>query len=144
LLKYGINKIGDRTKVINDSKVTSVYFRNTPQIIFTTPEDYNAKARRTGYTYIWLTDEMKDLFTISAQGKSAEEEIENLFNQHSYCSEVVAISSIPIYYLEPNTVVNIHNEDSGINGEYKVDKITLPLTNGGLMNISATKMTKRI
>jgi hypothetical protein len=30
---YSIRNIGDRPKVVNDSKVTSVYFRSTPQII---------------------------------------------------------------------------------------------------------------
>jgi hypothetical protein len=32
---------------------------------------------------------MTDLFAISARGKSAEEEIVDLFNKHSYCSETV-------------------------------------------------------
>jgi hypothetical protein len=33
--KYGIDVIGDRPKVINNSKISSIYFRNVPQVIFT-------------------------------------------------------------------------------------------------------------
>ena len=35
LSKYSIPNIGDRAKSINDSKVTAIYFRETPNIIFT-------------------------------------------------------------------------------------------------------------
>lgn len=104
--------------MVNNSKVTSIYFRNVPRIIFTNSKDYNALEVKSDYTYVWLTDEMQDLFSISAQGKSAEEEMNELFNNHSYCTEGISITTIPIYHLEPNTLIYIHNEENHISGKY--------------------------
>jgi hypothetical protein len=46
--------------------------------------DFNSQEdttrRKTGYTYVNLPDSMRDLFSISSRGKSAEEEANELFN----------------------------------------------------------------
>lgn len=144
LMQYSIAAIGDRPKVVNDSKITSIYFRNVPQVIFTNGQDYNGLDIKTGYTYIWLDKSMQDLFSISAQGKSAEEEMNELFNNYSYCSEGVTITVVPIYNLEPNTLVYIYNEENKINGKYQVNKITIPLNYNGMMSITATKIIEQV
>ena len=144
LMQYSIAAIGDRPKVVNDSKITSIYFRNVPQVIFTNGQDYNGLDIKTGYTYIWLDKSMQDLFSISAQGKSAEEEMNELFNNYSYCSEGVTITAVPIYNLEPNTLVYIYNEENKINGKYQVNRITIPLNYNGMMSITATKIMEQI
>ncbi len=144
LMQYSIAAIGDRPKVVNDSKITSIYFRNVPQVIFTNGKDYNGLDIKTGYTYIWLDKSMQDLFSISAQGKSAEEEMNELFNNYSYCSEGVTITAVPIYNLEPNTLVYIYNEENKINGKYQVNRITIPLNYNGMMSITATKIIEQV
>lgn len=144
LMQYSIATIGDRPKVVNDSKITSIYFRNVPQVIFTNGQDYNGLDIKTGYTYIWLDKSMQDLFSISAQGKSAEEEMNELFNNYSYCSEGVTITAIPIYNLEPNTLVYIYNEENKINGKYQVNRISIPLNYNGMMSITATKIIEQV
>ena len=132
--------IGNRPKVVNNSKITSIYFRNIPQVIFVTKREEEEFDRKTGYTYIQLNQSFENLFSISAQGKSAEEEVNELMNKFAYCSEGVSLTTIPIYYLEPNTLVHIHDEDTGINGKYQVNKVTIPLTYNGMMSITATKI----
>ena len=144
LMQYSIAAIGDRPKVVNDSKITSIYFRNVPQVIFTNGQDYNGLDIKTGYTYIWLDKSMQDLFSISAQGKSAEEEMNELFNNYSYCSESVTITAVPIYHLEPNTLVYIYNKENKINGKYQVNRITIPLNYNGMMSITATKIIEQV
>lgn len=145
LKRYSISVIGDRPKVVNNNKVTSIYFRNIPQVIFETNNDgvldYD---RKTGYTYARLDESFENLFNISALGKSAEEEMNELINTHSYCVEGLSISVIPIYNLEPNSLIHIHNEENGINGKYQVSRISIPLTYNGMMQISATKIIDAI
>lgn len=141
LSQYSITAIGDRSKVVNDNKITSVYFRNIPNVIFTSSKNYDPLDIKTGYFYIWLDNTLENLFNISAQAKSAEEEINNLFNQYSYCTETISITTIPVYSLEPNTLIHLHNEDIGINGKYQVKQISIPLTYNGMMSITANKIT---
>ena len=144
LSKYSIPNIGDRAKSINDSKVTAIYFRETPNIIFTSYKDYDFLNLNTGYVYIWLQDYIANSFTISAQGKSAKDRIDELLYNHTYASESISLTTIPIYYLEPNTRIYVHDEESNINGDYIIDKITVPLTYNGTMSITANKAVERL
>jgi hypothetical protein len=84
------------------------------------------------------------MFTISGQGKSAKDKLDELLYQHSYCIESSTITTIPIYYLEPNTRVYLHDEETKLDGDYIVSKITIPLTYNGTMSLTATKAAENI
>jgi hypothetical protein len=70
--------------------------------------------------------------------------LNELIYQHSYCIENATITSIPIYYLEPNTRIYLYDETAGINGDYVISKLTIPLTYNGTMSITATKAAENI
>lgn len=146
LAQFAVPVVGDRSKVVNDTNVTAIYFRETPNIIYTNSTDYSNQLSelKTGYTYIYLNPSMENLFTISAQRKSAKMRLDELLYQHSYCVENVSITTIPIYYLEPNTRIFVHDDKSKIDGEYIVSKFTIPLAYNGTMSITASKAVDRL
>ena len=84
------------------------------------------------------------MFSISGQGKSAKDKLDELIYQHGYCIESATITAIPIYYLEPNVRIYIHDEDTNLDGEYIISKITLPLAYNGTMSITATKAAESL
>ena len=84
------------------------------------------------------------MFSISGQGKSAKVMLDDLLYKHGYCTESATINAIPIYYLEPNTRIYLHDNDTGLDGDYIISKITLPLAYNGIMDITATKAPMRI
>lgn len=149
--KYAISAIGNRPKAINDDKVTGIYFQETPSVLFLTPDDYknmmnhiNDYNDMTGYTFIQLTPSMENYFTISAQGKSAKDELDNLLYQHTYATEAVNLTAVPIYYLQPNTRIFVKDDNTGINGEFIVSKVTVPLQYNGTTAITTTRAVERI
>lgn len=145
--KYMVCNIGDRSKSINDSKVTGIYFEETPTVLFITNEEYAAMAEnpiKTGYTYIRINDTLLNFFSISAQGKSAQDVIETLLYENTYCAENISLTSIPIYHLDANTRIEVNDRESNIEGEYLISKITLPLTYNGTMSITASKAVDTI
>ena len=146
--KYKINIVGNRPKAINDSNVSAIYFRDTPTVLFVTYDEYNKMVEagdlKTGYTYIQLKDSMQNYFSISPQGVSAQDKLDDLLYNNTYCIESINIAAIPIYYLEPNTRIFVKDNKSKINGEYIVSKISLPLTFNGTMQITATKAVAKI
>lgn len=144
LQQFAVSVIGNRPKSVNDKDITSIYFRETPTIIYTTSEKYDSANIKPGYTYAFLSQGLENMFTISAQGKSAKEKIDELLYNHACCIENINITAIPVYYLEPNTRIYVHDEDSKINGEYLVSKITIPLSYSGTMSITATKAVERL
>lgn len=83
---------------------------------------------------------MKNLFTIAASGKSAEEEMNELFNQHTICGETIEMTAVPIYYLEPNSLIYVRSEKNKIEGSYEISRLSIPLIYNGMMNISAKRV----
>lgn len=134
---YSVRAIGDRSKVVNDNDVKVISYRDVPNVIFKTPEE-NVDVQ-TGYATVQIQNIMQSLFITSDKKKSCIDVLNNLLYQHSYCIETANITTLPIYNLEPNTRIYIKDDRSKVNGEYIVNKITVPLTHSGTMSISAQK-----
>ena len=133
--KYSVKAIGSRPKSINDNSLKGIYFRKTPSVIFTTDvTDENMSE----YRCIQVKD-MESMFSISSQGKSIKDRLDELLYQHSYCIESASIQSTPIYYLEPNTRIHIYDEKTGLNDDYVLDKFNISLSHNGTMSITAYK-----
>ena len=143
LEKYSVPVLGSRTKAINDNNVKTIYYRDIPTTIFHTVGDEQYRSE-TGYTYIQIPKEMESLFSISTKGKSAQERMDELLQNHSYCIENATITTVPVYHLEPNTRIYVRDDASGINGEYIVTKLTIPLTYNGTMSLTTNKVVANI
>jgi hypothetical protein len=144
--QYSVHTIGPRAKSVNDNDVTAIYFREVPNVIFTTPEEYkNSEVKeKTGYSAAFIRPEMENLFSISGQGKSAKDVLDNMLYNYAYCTESITLTTIPIYYLQPNTRIRVSDKSSNIDGEYLVSRISFSLTYNGTMSISATKAPERL
>ena len=142
LNQFSCKSVGCRPKAVNDNNVKSIYFRETPNIIFASSSEFYEE-QKSGYRYFQAPN-AEHMFSISTQGKSAKDVIDELLYQHAYCVESATITAIPVYYLQPNTRIYVYDKNSGISGDYIVSKITLPLTYNGTMSLTATKAAERI
>lgn len=140
LAQFNVQNVGRRPKVINDSSIKSIYFRDTPDIIFRTADEGEIM---TGYRYI-QAPMIETMFKISAQGKSAKDKLDELIYTHGYCIENATITTIPIYYLEPNIRVHLYDNETNLCGDYIISKYTIPLAYNGTMSITATKAAENI
>ena len=144
LSKFNVRAIGARTKAINETTVKSIYFRDTPDIIFEESSAEGSNVQHlSAYRYIQIP-QLENMFTISAQGKSAKERLDELLYAHAYCSESATVTAIPIYYLQPNTRVHISDPETKIEGDYIVSKITIPLAYNGTMSLTTTKAAETV
>ena len=145
LNQYKPSIIGKRTKVVNDNDVKAIFFRETPNILFIDPTgDEIQESTSLSYVKMNLVGGIANYFTISSQGKSAKEALDNLVYNGTYYCETISITCIPIYYLEPNTRIKVYDEASGINGEYLIKSFSLQLSHNGTMSITATKAEQSI
>ena len=87
---------------------------------------------------LYIQENMRNLFTISSEGKDAFARIDELIWQYACGAESATFTSIPLYFLEPNTRIKYKGED------YLITKLTLPITHNGTMSISATKIIRPI
>ena len=141
LQNFNVKAIGARPKVVNDTSVKAIYFRETPNVIFVTSED--EIGAESAFKYIQVTN-IDNMFMVSDQGKSAKDKLDELIYTHGYCVENVTINSVPIYYLQPNTRIHLFDEKTGLNGDYIISKMTIPLTYNGTMSITASKAAENI
>ena len=143
---FSTRSVGDRVKAVNDNSITSIYHREVPNLIFTTYQLYQDTEMKdwSGYTPVFVQSNLEGLFKISGQGKSAKTVVDELLYNYSYCVENISVKSIPIYYLQPNTRIYIKDDYSKINGEYIINKMTIPLSYNGTMSINATKAPERL
>jgi hypothetical protein len=140
LEKYYPSNVGRRTKVVNDTEVKAIFFEETPNILFIDPASTTPYTDSSlSYVRLNLVGGMANYVSISTQGKSAKEVLDTLVYQHTYCCESITLNCIPIYYLEPNVRISVYDEDAGINGEYIIKSLNIPLAFNGSMSISATR-----
>ena len=91
-----------------------------------------------------LSSIYEDKFNITSQSKTAYTELNDLLYQYAYMNEKISLKAIPIYYLEPNSIITVDDNKSDIHGEYILNKISLQLTYNGTMTITATKAPPRL
>ena len=138
LSKYSISEIGQRPKVVNENNINSIYYKEIPEVQFVISPEEVVKTD-TSYTPLQIQKNMEALFSRSSQGLSAIEKINELLYQHSYCSEGLSLTSIPIWYLQPNTRIYVEGQ-----GDYTLDRIQYNLNYNGTMNLTCTKVIKQI
>lgn len=159
LAEYSVPMVGDRSKVINEDKVGAIYYSEIPGLILCPIRDFDNEkngwkcdtsslrdqiSKENGYKFIYLPKGFSKYFNISYRKLSAKDKIDELLYQFAYCIENVTITALPVYHLEPNTRIYVRDDITRINGEYIVNKITLPLKPSGTMSISATKAPERL
>lgn len=144
--KFSTYNIGNRPKATNDNKVKAIYFKEVPNIIYLSQDQSSEDLSDdwSGYTTLNIPDSLTEMFSISSQGKSAKDVLDEYLYNHTYAIENVSITAMPIYTLQPNTRIKITNEKEKINGEYVISKLTVPLTYNGVMSITANKLAESI
>jgi hypothetical protein len=148
LSMYAVDNIGLRSIAKNDSAVKAVAYKEVPNVLFVvnpTPEELaQVRADNPGYTVLSLSKNLKDVFRMSVQGKSAKDEIDTQIYNKACCCESITINSVPIYHIEPNAKIYIKDTKAGINGAYLAERMSINLAYNGMMNITATKIIDRI
>ena len=140
LKHFSVPNLGARAKVEKDDQVKAIYYKEVPNIIF---QASSKSAGKTGYRY-FNAPNVLSMFNKSTQGKSAKEAIDDMLYNYTYCNESISITSVPIYHLDANTRIHIKDEKAGIDGDYIISKITIPLTYNSTMTIAATKAVQRL
>ena len=111
---YAVETIGDRTKVDSNKSATSLYIKETPNILFAIRgKDNGSTTGELDLTTINISQSIADnVFSISTQGKSVLDALDELIYKHVLLAEGINLSLIPIYHIEPNTRIYLKNTDS--------------------------------
>lgn len=142
--KYRVSIIGRRPKVVNDSDVKAIFYRETPNVLFIDPANDEPRDNDLNYVKMNLVGGLSNYFTVSTQGKSAKEAMDNLVYQTTYYQEAITLNCLPVYHLSPNTKIKVEDDRTGIRGEYLVKSFNYSLAHDGMMSITATRAVDRL
>lgn len=146
--QFNISNIGHRTEVITDNDINCIASPEVPNLVYIqtgtkeTAELRNECIKRN-QPYVQVSSDIYDKMSIGGANSAFEYIRGQLYSYLTY-NESVNITTLPIYHLEPNTRITIHDEDASIKGDYMIRTISLPLDINGQMSISCTKALERL
>ena len=150
--KYSIKNIGRRTKVVNSNDIKTVYNSKVPDVIFYQKSQYSSEEEQElrdhynsiGQPFFPSTDLFYNNISISTTGASCFDKIRELMYQNLCYNTTISLTCLPKYYIEPNNIIRIEDDDSNIYGNYQITQYSLPLTYNGTMSITATEVLTRV
>ena len=152
--QYSVNNIGRRAKIIDDNNegINCVFEPTIPDVVYISSVLYSeeelpkleAKLTRIGQDFTQINPQIFNLFTIGGELNSCYEKIKDLLYQYTHVNNTISITTLPIYYLEPNTRITVDDQPAGIYGDYIIQSMSLPLDINSTMNINAYKALQKI
>ena len=146
--EFSISNIGRRAYVISDNDVNCVFEPDIPDFVLIEKgqEDTEEKRRECenkNQRYIQVDSSIYNSIVAGGASKSAYEVVRQLLHEYTSYNESVSIQSLPLLYLEPNTRIGIEDIKSDIYGDYMIQSISIPLTVGNTMTLSAIRALER-
>ena len=149
LAQLSVNNIGRRTAVLVDDAVNCIFEPDNPDIVIIQAGTLDTNKIREEcenrkQEYVQVKSELYSLLANGGALRSAYEQVRKELYQYTNYNEQVSLTTLPIYYLEPNIRITIRDVQSGIYGDYMIKSFSLPLDINGTMSISCTKAIERI
>ena len=147
--QYSIGNIGKRTQVLNDDTINCLFEPEIPDVVCieTGQQDTEEKIRQCvarGENYTQVSSEVYKNLMVGGLHNSAFVAIRDLLYQYTNYNENVNITMIPIFYLDSNIRISVIDEESGTNGDFIIQNITIPLSVTENMQITATRAMEKI
>ena len=74
---------------------------------------------------------------------AAFDRIRSVIHEYLSYNDNLNITCLPIYHLDPNQRIRVVDSVAGVNGDYVIKTISVPLTANGTMSITAQKALER-
>ena len=83
-------------------------------------------------------------FTTGGTSNGAYDTLRYNLMTHIDYQETISLSTRSIFYLSPNTMIHLYDGSTGINGNYVITSITLPLSISSQMSMNCSKAIQKV
>ena len=146
--ELNVSNIGRRTKVITDDKVNCLFEPEIPNyILIETGEgasEFRDECDRKGQSYVQVSSAIYSKLATGGTKNSAFNLIKDLLYQYTNYNESITVQTLPIYFLEPNIRITVRDPESGINGDYMINSMSIPLDISGTMSLSCSRALAKL
>ena len=168
--EYSVQNIGRRMDVCNENDVNCLFRPEIPNVVFlnkdnpdqnwsdnttvtelrdiTTKKDMlmaqREECNQNGQPWVQVSDNDFACLTTGGYLNSAYEILRYELFAHTKYQKVVSITSLPAFYLEPNSRVEVSDRSTNTYGDFMVQNISLALGPGANMTVSLNEVSERL
>lgn len=151
--RYSVNNIGRRAKIVDgQDQINCVFEPQIPDVVYINSSQMTDEAYKQlidnlnsyGQKWTQVSSGIDSLFATGGSLNSCFEKIKDLLYQYTHFNNTISITTLPIYYLEPNTRITVEDDPAGIYGDYIIQSISLPLDISSTMTINAYRAQQKI
>lgn len=106
-------------------------------------EKMRRECDQKGYNYCQVNEDIYNYLVPGLRFNSGYEEVRQLLYQYINYNESVNIQTLPLYFLEPNTCIEIQDQNSFIKGNYVINTLAFSLDMASNLTINASKLLER-
>lgn len=144
--EFAIANIGRRTNVTINDDINCLFQPEIPNIIFLNAdaddiETLRNEAIQNGQPWTQVKENIFNALATGGHRNGAFDQVKYDINIHTNYQKTLSATSIPAFYLEPNTRVQVQDATTNLNGDFNIKTISIPF---GAGNVMATTMNQSV
>lgn len=147
--KFSVSAIGRRTDAVSSDTVNCLFAPEIPNIVFiNADEDDKGRTKQqecedNGMPYTQVRGEIFYNLATGGYKNGAFDQVKYELYLHTTYQNSVSITGLPVFYLEPNSRIELNDASTNTYGDYNLNTISIPLGPGNAMTVSCNQSIER-
>lgn len=147
--KFSVSAIGRRTDAVSSDTVNCLFAPEIPNIVFiNADEDDKGRTKQqecedNGMPYTQVRGEVFYNLATGGYKNGAFDQVKYELYLHTTYQNSVSITGLPVFYLEPNSRIELNDTSTNTYGDYNLNTISIPLGPGNAMTVSCNQSIER-
>lgn len=147
--QFSVSAIGRRTDAVSSDTVNCLFAPEIPNIVFiNADEDDRGRAKQqeceeNGMPYTQVRGEVFYNLATGGYKNGAFDQVKYELYLHTTYQNSVSITGLPVFYLEPNSRIELNDTSTNTYGDYNLNTLSIPLGPGNTMTVSCNQSIER-
>lgn len=147
--QFSVSAIGRRTDAVSSDTVNCLFAPEIPNIVFiNADEDDKGRTKQqecedNGMPYTQVRGEIFYNLATGGYKNGAFDQVKYELYLHTTYQNSVSITGLPVFYLEPNSRIELNDTSTNTYGDYNLNTISIPLGPGNAMTVSCNQSIER-
>lgn len=147
--QFSVSAIGRRTDAVSSDTVNCLFAPEIPNIVFiNADEDDKGRTKQqecedNGMPYTQVRGEIFYNLATGGYKNGAFDQVKYELYLHTTYQNSVSITGLPVFYLEPNSRIELNDTSTNTYGDYNLNTLSIPLGPGNAMTVSCNQSIER-
>lgn len=147
--QFSVSAIGRRTDAVSSDTVNCLFAPEIPNIVFiNADEDDKGRTKQqecedNGMPYTQVRGEIFYNLATGGYKNGAFDQVKYELYLHTTYQNSVSITGLPVFYLEPNSRIELNDTSTNTYGDYNLNTLSIPLGPGNAMTVLCNQSIER-